>query len=151
VDIRKDDLTSPEISALLEYHTAEAQRNSPPGKSYALDLSGLQQPNITVWSAWQGNALLGIGALKQLSPSLGEIKSMRTHPDQLRKGVGQALLSHMITQARARGYARLSLETGIDAVWEPAVTLYLKNGFLQGGRFGEYEAHMGNQFLHFDL
>src|SRR6202012_1131105 len=112
MQIRQDDLSSPASQALLRLHLAGMHANSPPGHVFALDLSGLKTPDVTVWSAGAGDAVLGIGALRRLDASAGEVKSMRTHPDQLRKGVAAALLEHIILQARAKGLRRLSLETG---------------------------------------
>jgi putative acetyltransferase len=151
VDIREDDLSGAKIRDLIAYHQRTIHADSPPGKSYTLGLSSLQAPDITVWSAWEGDALLGCGALKQLSPVHGEVKSMRTHPDHLRKGAAQALLNHMIAAARARGCTRLSLETGTEPPFAPAIALYKRNGFVAGAHFGDYAAHSANQFLHLDL
>src|SRR4051794_15390678 len=108
--IREDDLSGEATRALLALHLAGMHANSPPGHAFALDLSGLQAPNVTVWTAWDGGSLAGIGALKALGDGAG--KSMRTHPQHLRKGVAATLLEHMIGEARARGLRRLSLETG---------------------------------------
>jgi putative acetyltransferase len=118
---------------------------------FALDLSGLCVPEVTVWSAWHGQAILGIGALKELGDSAGEIKSMRTHPDHLRKGVATALLEYMIGEARKRGLRRLSLETGSGPAFEPALSLYRKRGFTDGEAFANYERSSFNQFLHMEL
>jgi putative acetyltransferase len=125
--------------------------NSPPGHVFALDLSGLTAASVTVWTAWEGGEILGIGALKQLDPRSGEIKSMRTHPNHLRRGVAAALLEHIIDEARARGLCRLSLETGSGPAFEPALTLYRKRGFVDGEPFSDYERSAFNQFLHLRL
>ena len=110
--IRQDDLSSDATRALLALHLSGMHENSPPGHVFALDLSGLQAANVTVWTAWDGDAIAGIGALKELGDGTAEVKSMRTHPAHLRKGVGAALLEHIIEAARSRGMRRLSLETG---------------------------------------
>ena len=136
---------------LLAAHRAGMRENSPPESVYALDLSGLLHPDVSVWTAWDEEELMGIGALKQLSPSAGEIKSMRTDARHLRKGVGVALLDHIVAVARERGYRRLSLETGSGAEFEPALTLYRKCGFANGEPFGDYKPTDFNQFLHLDL
>jgi putative acetyltransferase len=149
--IREDDLTSPPVRALLALHLAGMRADSPPGLSFALDLSGLQVAEVTVWTAWDGEALLGIGALKDLGDGSGEIKSMRTDPAHLRKGVGAALLEHIITTARERGYHRLSLETGSGPSFEPALAMYRKRGFVNGEAFGDYQPSAFNQFLHLKL
>lgn len=136
---------------LLAVHLAGMHKNSPPDSVYALDLSGLQRPGVSVWTAWEGEELMGIGALKQLSPSTGEIKSMRTDSRHLRKGVGRAILNHIIDEARQRGYRRLSLETGSGTEFDAALSLYRKRGFSNGEPFGGYVASDFNQFLHLEL
>jgi putative acetyltransferase len=151
MDIRVDDLSSPATLALLRLHLMGMHASSPPGHVFALDLSGLKAPNVTVWSAWQGEAICGIGALKQFDATSGEIKSMRTHPDYLRRGVAAALLEHIIGQARARGLRRLSLETGSGEAFEPALALYRRRGFINGEAFSDYEKSDFNQFLHLAL
>lgn len=150
LEIREDDLSGVPVRALLALHLAEMQAGSPPGLSFALDLSGLIHPDVTVWSAWRGYDLAGIAALKDLGGA-GELKSMRTHPDQLRRGVGAALLEHVISEARARGMTRLSLETGEGPIFEAALTLYRKRGFVDGAPFADYAPSAFNQFLHLAL
>jgi putative acetyltransferase len=149
--IREDDLTHPATRALLALHLAGMHASSPPGSVFALDLSGLQVPEVTVWSAWEGEAILGIGALKMLGGGEAEIKSMRTHPDHLRKGVAARLLTHIIAQARARGINRLSLETGSGAAFGPALALYRSHGFADGEAFSTYQPNPFSIFLHLDL
>ena len=149
--IRPDDLSSAPTRELLTLHLSGMQANSPEGHVFALDLSGLQVPEVTVWSAWDGQAIAGIGALKELGDGSGEIKSMRTHPDHLRKGVGAAILERIIQEARARGLSRLSLETGSGAAFEAALAMYRKRGFRSGGAFSDYQASAFNQFMHLDL
>jgi putative acetyltransferase len=149
-----DDLTGDATRELLRIHLAGMHAASPPGTVFALDLSGLQAPDITVWTLRDGSAVLGIGALKALPDGNGEVKSMRTHPDHLRKGVARALLEHVIAAAKARGMARLSLETGDGPVFEAALALYVKRGFVEGEVFGDYAgvADSGfNRFFHLDL
>jgi putative acetyltransferase len=103
---------------------------------------------VTLWSAWAGDEILGMGALKRLDARSGEVKSMRTHPNHLRRGVASALLEHIIIEARTRGYHRLSLETGSGPAFEPALELYRRRGFVDGSPFGEYTLSDFNQFLH---
>ena len=98
-EIRVDDLTGEPTRSLLALHLGGMRESSPPGHTFALDLSGLQQPNVTVWTAWDRPALAGIGALKELGDGTAELKSMRTHPEHLRKGVATALLEHIIGEA----------------------------------------------------
>lgn len=149
--IRVDDLSGEPTRALLTLHLAGMQRNSPAGHVFALDLSGLLTPDVTVWSAWDGPAVAGIAALKDLGDGTGELKSMRTHPQHLRKGVATALLEHIISEARRRGLGRLSLETGSSAAFEPALALYRKRGFGDGEAFAGYDRSDFNQFLHLVL
>lgn len=149
--IREDDLTHPQTLALLALHLDGMTSNSPPGHSFALDVSGLKAPAVTLFGAWDGEALAGIGALKDLGGGAAELKSMRTHPDHLRKGVGAAILEHIIGEARARGINRLSLETGSGDAFGPALELYRRRGFQSGGAFADYVASPFNQFMHLDL
>lgn len=150
-DIRNDDLSHPATRALLAYHLEQAHANSPPGSVYALDLSGLQVPEVTVWTAWHGNDVLGAGALRDLGDGTGELKSMRTHPAHLRQGIATSMLHHIIDAARTRGYHRLSLETGSGPAFEPALALYRNRGFTHGEAFSHYEQSPFNQFLHLPL
>lgn len=150
-EIRQDDLSAEPVRRLLALHLAGMHANTPPEHVFALDLSGLKAPGITVWSVWQGEELAGLGALRALGNGAGEIKSMRTHPSHLRQGVGAALLAHIIGEARRRGYRRLSLETGRGASFDAALALYRKYGFANGGAFADYTASDFNQFLHLDL
>lgn len=150
-DIREDDLASNAARELLRLHLEGMRAHSPPGSVFALDFSGLVAPNVTVWTAWQSDKIAGIGALKDLADRTGELKSMRTHPDYLRRGVASALLERVIDAARGRGMVRLSLETGSGAYFEPALTLYRRRGFVEGEAFADYERSAFNQFLHLKL
>ena len=149
--IRQDDLSGDATRALLALHLSGMHENSPPGHVFALDLSGLQAPNVTVWSAWEGDAIAGIGALKELGDGSAEVKSMRTHPAHLRKGVGAALLEQIIDAAQGRGLRKLSLETGRGPAFEPALAMYRRRGFKDGAAFGDYVQSEFNQFLHLAL
>lgn len=149
--IRVDDLSGAQTRALLALHLNAMQAHSPPGMVHALDLSGLSGPDITVFSAWRGDALAGLGALKSLPDGRGELKSRRTHPEHLRQGVAAALLEHLIDEARRRGMTGLSLETGSGEAFDPALALYRKRGFRNGRAFGGYVATDFNQFLHLDV
>lgn len=149
--IREDDLGDPQTQDLLRLHLAGMRDSSPPGHSFALDLSGLKAPGVTVWSAWRGGSIAGIGALKELGDGSAEIKSMRTHPDHLRRGVGAAILETIIAEARRRGLKRLSLETGSGEAFEAALAMYRARGFRSGGAFSDYVASEFNQFMHLDL
>ncbi len=147
VQIRLDDLSGPEIRALLEEHLRSMHSLSPPESVHALDLDGLRQPEITFWTVWSGNELLGCGALKELDPRHGEIKSMRTAQAHLRKGVARAMLEHIIREAKRRSYARLSLETGSMKAFEPAQRLYASYGFTHCPPFADYAEDPNSVFM----
>lgn len=150
--VRVDDLSHPETVALLRLHLEGMHASSPPGHVFALDLSGLKVPEVTVWSAWTHDGRIGaIGALKALPDGTGEVKSMRTHPDQLRKGAAAAVLDRIIETARHRGYHRLSLETGSGEAFDAALAMYRKRGFHDGEAFGDYVRSDFNQLLHLSL
>ena len=151
LEIRKDDLSHPQTLALLRLHLEGMHASSPPESVFALDLSGLKRPEITVWTAWAGDVVAGIAALRDLHDETGEIKSMRTAPSFLRRGVAAALLEHIISVARERGMTRLSLETGSGDAFEPALELYRRRGFVEGEAFAQYEKSAFNQFLHLPL
>ncbi len=150
-EIRVDDLSSDAARDLVRLHLEGMHGHSPPGSVFALDLSGLTNPNVTVWTAWYGGKIAGIGALKDLGDGAGEVKSMRTHPDFLRRGVASALLEHIIEMARSKGLVRLSLETGSGSYFEPALSLYRRRGFVDGNAFADYKRSAFNQFLHLTL
>lgn len=127
--IKIDDLSGPEIAGLIAEHLRCAAAVTPLCSMHALNLDALRKPDVTFWSAWQGDDLAGCGALRELDRAHGEIKSMRTAHAHLRKGVGSMLLKHIISEAKRRGYRRLSLETGVMPYFEPARSLYRKFGF----------------------
>lgn len=147
VDIKIDDLKGPEIQALLTEHLKCMHEASPPESCHALDLAGLGQPEVTFWSVWIGPELAGCGALKELNAQHGEIKSMRTTVSMLGKGVASKLLQHIIGEAKRRGYAKLSLETGSMDYFIPARKLYEKFGFVVCGPFGEYQEDPYSTFM----
>jgi putative acetyltransferase len=149
--IKPGDFADPRVKALLVRHLEGMHANSPPGHVFALDWSALQEPEISFYTLWEDEQLLGCGALKELTPQAGEIKSMRTADPHLRRGVGALILEHIIAEARRRGYTRLSLETGSGPAFEPALRLYRKYGFIEGGAFNGYEKSPFNQFLHLEL
>src|SRR5438034_5854272 len=122
--IKLDDLTRPEIAELLKEHLASMFLHTPPESVHALPIEGLRSPDITFWTVWENGELLGCGALKELGPRHGEIKSMRTASAHLRKGVARAVLYHIIVEAKRRGYRRLSLETGAMAAIEKTLQFY---------------------------
>ena len=149
--IKPADFADHRVKALLTRHLEGMHADSPPGHVFALDWSGLQKPEISFFALWDGEDLLGFGALKELEPRAGEIKSMRTADAHLRRGVAATILEHIIAEARQRGYMRLSLETGSGPAFDPALNLYRKYGFADGGAFDGYEKSPFNQFLHLDL
>jgi putative acetyltransferase len=137
-EIRRDDLTGPEMTALLAAHAAAMHAESPPGTCHYLPIDALRHPSITVWGLWEDGALLGCGALRDLGDGAGELKSMHTAAAARGRGVGRALLEHIIEEAARRGYAPLYLETGSMAAFVPARRLYEARGFVYCGPFGAY-------------
>jgi putative acetyltransferase len=138
MDIRVDDLSSPEIIRLLHEHLQSVALHSPPESVHALGLEALRNPDITFWSVWQDSELMGCGAVKELDSRHGEIKSMRTVSLHLRKGVAARLMHHILEEAERRSYERLSLETGSMDAFAPARSLYASFGFEPCGRFANY-------------
>jgi putative acetyltransferase len=151
LEIRRDDLSNGATLDLVRLHLEGMHAHSPAGSVFALDLTGLTAPSVTVWTVWRGDSIAGMGALKDLGGGAGELKSMRTHPDFLRQGVASALLEHIIGEARSRAMSRLSLETGSGPYFEAALNLYRKRGFVDGAPFADYERSAFNQFLHLEL
>ena len=149
--IKLDDLSGPEIAALLQEHLDDMHVHSPPESVHALDLEKLKRPEITFWTVWSGEKLAGCGALKELDPTHGEIKSMRTPTEFRGKGAGKLMLKHIIGEARRRGYVRLSLETGSMAAFEPARRLYKSHGFEHCGPFADYILDPNSVFMTIDL
>lgn len=147
MEIREGGLDDPQVIGLLEIHAGGMLANSPPGTCHFLDLSGLKTPDITFLSAWEGETLMGIGAVKALDAEMGEIKSMRTAQAALGRGVGTAILQHIIGLAQARGYTALKLETGTGAAFDAAHALYARHGFVPCPPFADYEATEFNRFL----
>jgi putative acetyltransferase len=145
--IRLDDLAGPEIRSLLEEHLRSMHELSPPESVHALDLAALRKPEITFWTAWYEGELLGCGALKELDPTHGEVKSMRTASARRRTGVGRAMLKHIIVEARMRSYARLSLETGSMEAFAPARRLYESFGFTSCAPFADYTEDPNSVFM----
>ena len=145
--IEIDDLTRPQIHALLNEHLENMRAITPAQSVHALDLDRLRTPDITFWSVWDHVQLVGCGALKELTARHGEVKSMRTPQALRRRGAGRAVLMHMIAVARGRGYGRLSLETGAMEPFRPAHTLYASAGFTFCGPFGDYGDDPNSVFM----
>jgi len=132
------DLDSEDVQCLLAFHFAQMRGNSPADACHVLAIDGLRDPKISFWSVREDGLLLGIGALKEFEAGHGEVKSMRAAPEVLGRGVGRALLHHIVAEARRRGYSRLSLETGSTEPFAAALALYESEGFVACGPFGDY-------------
>ena len=140
-------LDDPRVVALLQLHVTRARAETAPGSAYALDPSGLRAPGLTFWSVWEGDVVVGAGALKRLSTDHGEVKSMYTAEAVRGRGVGSAMLRHIMEAARARGMARLSLETGSWPYFAPARALYARHGFVECPPFGDYRPDPNSVFM----
>ncbi len=147
MEIRTGGLDHPAVVALLQEHLQGMAQLSPPESIHALDLDGLKGTDITFWSAWQDDELVGCGALKQLDAAHGEIKSMRTASRHRRKGVAAAMLAHILAEADRRTYRQLSLETGSMQGFEPARRLYVRFGFQSCGPFADYTDDPNSVFM----
>lgn len=145
--IEIDDVSRPQVLALLEEHLRNMYQLSPPEHVFAFDASKLRAPGVVVWTAWQDDALLGCAALKELSTTEGEIKSMRTPASARRQGAGRALLEHILRVSRQRGYRKLFLETGNHSAFVPAQTLYRSVGFRECGPFASYVENGSSVFM----
>jgi putative acetyltransferase len=147
MEIREGGLDDPAVIELLRLHMEEVRAKPTPGGAHVLDHAGLKRPDVTFWSAWREGALLGCSALRQLDATHGEIKSMRTAPNQLRRGAAATLMAHMLGVARSRGYRRVSLETGATPEFEAAQALYRQLGFTYCDPFGDYRADPLSRFM----
>ncbi len=136
--IVEDDLTGSEIAALLRLHLDEMHQWSPPESVHAMPIERLRAKDVTFWSAWDGTRVASCGALKRLDARHGELKSMRAHPAYRGQGAGKAMLLHLLGEAKARGYTRVSLETGKPEPFFPAQRLYESHGFAECGPFADY-------------
>lgn len=151
IDIRKGDLTDHRIVGLLRHHFDTCHAVTPPGSAHVFDVSRLQSPDVDFFAAWDGDVLLGVGAVKYLDAAHGEVKSMHTADVARRRGVGGAILRHIMAAARARGVTALSLETGSFGYFEPAVALYKAHGFTECPPFGDYRPDPNSVFLTLSL
>lgn len=151
MDIVEGGLDDPRVITLLRTHLARARAETAQGSAHALDLSGLRSADVTFWSAWEGDTLAGVGALRRLSTDHGELKSMHTAESMRRRGVGAAILRHIIDSARARGMSRLSLETGSWPYFAPARALYARHGFVECAPFGDYKPDPNSVFMTLEL
>lgn len=139
IRFHQGDLDSADVVDLLRFHFEQMQSTSPPEACHVLPVDGLRHPAVTFWSAREDGRLVGIGALKELASDHGEVKSMRTAPTALGRGVGSVVLAHIVDEARRRGYTRLSLETGCTEPFAAALRLYQRDGFVPCGPFGDYQ------------
>ena len=151
MNIRTGDTTDPRVIALLDHHVATARAHTEPGSAHALDLAGLRANDVSFWTGWDGEMLVATGALKMLSPEHGEVKSMHTLEAARRRGFAGDMLRHIISEARARRMARLSLETGSWDYFKPAHALYLAHGFVPCRPFEGYVEDPNSLFLTLDL
>ena len=149
--IRVDDLRGPEVKALLEAHLDLMRVTTPPESVHALDLDELRAPEITFWTLWEGDELLCCGALKEIDSTHGEIKSMHTAAKARGCGLARKMVEHILSQARARGYTRLSLETGSFDAFTPARSLYADFGFQPTEPFGEYTLDPNSAYMTLEL
>jgi putative acetyltransferase len=145
------DFSDARVLDLLRIQLTGSRANTAPGSAHALDIAGLQAPDISFWTIWEGETLLGCGALRRLGAEHGEIKSMHTAQAARRTGVGSAMLRHIIATARARGMARLSLETGSWDYFAPARALYASHGFVECGPFGDYVLDPNSVFMTLEI
>jgi putative acetyltransferase len=136
---------------LINIHATMARSQTAPGSAHAMEVGGLQSPDIVFWTIWEGDALLGFGALKRRSADHGEIKSMHTAQAMRRRGVARAIVRHIIATARQRGMARLSLETGSWDYFRPAHALYRSHGFLECAPFADYGSDPNSLFMTLEL
>lgn len=150
MEVRQDHPAAPHVAELLALHLRELHEVMAEYAS-ALDASGLSAPGVTFWTAWKDDALAGFGALKELAPGHGEVKSMRASPAARGTGVGRAILEHIIAEARNRGYHSLSLETGTATFHAAAIALYRSAGFQSCDAFADYRPSPHNQFFRLDL
>jgi putative acetyltransferase len=151
MQIRIDDLTGQDVADLLQAHLEYCRASSPPESVHALDLDALRAPGTTFWAAWDAGNLLGCGALKELDPSHGEIKSMHVAARHRGQGVAAAMVKHIVAEARSRSYRRLSLETGSMKAFAPARALYAHAGFIETGPFADYVPDPNSFFMTLDL
>jgi putative acetyltransferase len=149
--IIQGDFSDPRVVDILHIHLAGARAQTAPGSAHALDVAGMQSPDISFWTIWEDETLLGVGALKRLSADQGEVKSMYTVQSLRRRGAGSAMLRHIIAAARASGMSRLSLETGSWDYFLPARKLYRDHGFVECPPFGDYVLDPNSVFMSLDL
>jgi putative acetyltransferase len=151
MQIKAGDFSDKRLLDLLQIHLATARAETALGSAHALDASELQSPDISFWTIWEDDELLGVGALKELSLDHGEVKSMHTVQAKRRRGVGSAILRHIIATARTRGMLLLSLETGSWEYFRPARNFYQQHGFVTCPPFGDYVSDPNSVFMSLNL
>ena len=151
MNISLGNFDDPRVKALLEYHLRGMHESSPPEYVFALDWTGLQKPEISFYTGWNDEALVVIGAVRDLGHGTGEIKSMRVDQDSAGHGYGEAMLLYIIAEAHKRGLTKLSLETGSGPAFAAAIGLYRKHGFVEGPEFADYVKSEFSTFMHRNL
>lgn len=151
ITFRKGDFADRRILDLLDRHLRHARAETAPGSAHALDLSGLQDESVSFWSAWLGEELVGVGAMKRLSEDHYEVKSMHTVEKHRGRGIGSRILQHIERCAKERGVRRLSLETGSWDYFKPAVALYARNGYALCAPFADYVEDPNSIFMTKDI
>lgn len=147
MELRRADFSDARVTGLLTHHAETARARTAHGSAHALDVGDLMHPGIAVWTAWEGDALLAVGALRRLSAHEGELKAMHTAIAQRRRGAGSAILCHLIAEARAAGLARLCLETGSWDFFIAARALYAAHGFAVCPPFADYRPDPNSVFM----
>lgn len=145
--IRSGGLEDPQVLAMLKFHFDTNISVTPPGSAHVFDIARLKADDVSFWSAWDGDRLMGVGALKRMTADHGEIKSMHSRQDVRRSGIGSAMLLRIMAEAKAAGLKRLSLETGSFDFFKPAVALYQKHGFVECEAFGDYKPDPYSTFM----
>jgi putative acetyltransferase len=145
--IVKGGLDNPQVVGLLQHHFDKCREVTPVGSAHVFDVSKLKQPDIQFWSAWDGETLMGVGALMQMNANDGEVKSMHTAEAARRTGAGTAILQHMMTEAKALGLKQLWLETGSFDYFAPARALYARHGFVECGPYEGYKPDPNSTFM----
>jgi putative acetyltransferase len=145
------DLDDHRVIDLLRHHVTTARAATAPGSGHALDMAELRSPNVTLWTIWDEDTLLAVGALKRLSAEHAEVKSMHTAHEARGRGIGSAMLHHIIAAARERGFTRLSLETGSWDYFRAARRLYARHGFEECAPFADYVPDPNSVFMSLDL
>ena len=151
VKIRSGELDDPQVIALLQFHYDTNRELTPPESCHVFDLTQLKSPDVHFYSAWEGEVLLGVGALAELSKTEGEVKSMHTNRNGRRKGVGGAILQHIIDYAKRVGIKRLNLETGSFQYFAPARALYAAHGFVACGPYGDYKDDPNSAYMTLEI